>query len=102
MATHRQYRNPPLIEALRQLAPRCRSLRRIISVLDDSRMDLAFIVKEPLYEAETEVIPLFQHALSLTQSIKLDFVVMPERLSKEFESQPGATVVYEYSPRPPR
>ena len=88
--------------ALRHEAPKLRQLQRILTINDGERLDLVFIVREPLYDAESEVIPLFQQALSLEPALQLDFVVIPERISAELESQAGARVLYEHRPGPPR
>jgi hypothetical protein len=87
---------------LRKMAPGCRYLRRIVNISDYNSLNILFVVNGPLYEAETEVIPLYQRILDLNISLDLDFVVVPEHVSSSLEATEGAHVVYEHAASPSR
>ena len=84
------------------LAPTCNLLQTLASYEDGARLDIIFVVAEPLYEAESQVIPLVQQALGLAHQLHPDFVVLPESVTPGIELTAGVRRLYGRSSTTPR
>lgn len=78
-----------------EAAPSCDLLLSVVSSRYRGLVDLTFIVSEPLYDGETQVLPLVGEAIEMSELLLVDFVIVRESVAPQLEALDGARLVYE-------